>query len=271
MNWTLLQDPGVWSTAIAFLALVLSQLPPIRELLRGLSLKINVADQVVLTHNLGLPHMIMFIDLRNTGGQAASVIELDCVIRDNEGKSWRLPAQTYQIPQPNNGPAELLIGSVVLKPSENWKGTIRCYRQWTETEEEEISAIRSEIQSSITSKLPRVSPEEQRLVPSELVEADKQCVDRGISFWSRNFDLHKGNYVLYFAALADNHKVVAVERFAFTLYESQIQSLKSIADDYKYGAGIYYLGNTNKDVIVRLRKTESTKRKLLAEYRSLRP
>jgi hypothetical protein len=91
----MLKSPEFWSTVIAVVALVLSQLPPIRDLLKPRELRIFVPEMLALSHYMGNLQIWAFLALYNTGGSSMTVQRIECVIVGEDGSPWRLPAQTY--------------------------------------------------------------------------------------------------------------------------------------------------------------------------------
>jgi hypothetical protein len=238
------------STVIALLALVLSQLPPLKYLLRGRRLRITVPELFSLSHLLGNVNIAIFLDLHNDGGSDITIARVDCLLTNSEGLRLDLPAWTYfsrQTPPPGQSQTELWFGRISLKPEGHWAETIRCFKLWSEDEQEKTNEIISKIREDINSKLPS-------LPPKTLAHADNSLVEAARAFFEKKFPLSKGNYCMFIAALSDSDQVLAVRGFDLTLFESSIRSLRAHADDYKIGAGVYYPNaDQSKMVFPRLR------------------
>lgn len=255
----MLKDPAFWSTVIAVVALILSQLPPVTDLLKPRELRIVVPDILNFSHYMGNLHLIGFSALHNVGGRNITVQKIECVMTDEEGRQWRLPAQTYLPNQANSGsgqPApELFIGWISLKPGEHWAETVRFFKVWSVQDEEDATAISGRIRNDITAKL------SQRKLgdPNKLVEADENLVKEAKDFFEKRFTLAKGTYRLLVAAISEGNEVVRVRGFDFTLFDHQVRALRSAVDDYKTGAGIYF-GNMDpsKTAYIRLRPIPDT-------------
>lgn len=256
----MLKDPAFWSTVIAVAALILSQLPPIGELLKPRELRIFVPDIVNLSHYMGNLQVWVFLALYNTGGRSVTVQKVECVITDEEGRPWRLPAQTYspKLAQPQQGQAapELLMSWISLKPAEHWGETVHFYKVWSVQEEEEATEISARIRNDINAKLSRRSPEDG----PRLVEADAALVKDANDFFEKKFALSKGSYKLLIAAISEKNEVVRVRGFDFTLFDHQVRALRSAVDDYKIGAGIYFsnMDPSKGNAIIRLRPMAET-------------
>ncbi len=224
-------------TIIALVALILSQLPPLKNLLRGAHLRITVPDAFALTHVLGNLNIAIFLDIYNDGGKDVTIAKVDCLMTNSEGLRLDLPARTYfsrEPPPPGQAMQELMLGWISLKPGEHWAETVRFFKLWSEEEEERYSEIVSKIRSNIFSKAPAQWPAQG------FVEADAGIVMEARAFFEKKFPLNKGNYQLFIAALSESGQALGVRGFDLTLFESSIRNLRALADDYKTGAGVYY-------------------------------
>src|SRR5262245_10091606 len=90
-----LRNPAVWSAIIAAIAVVLSQLPPVREMVKRRRIRIIMPEQFMLYHFLGNIQMNLFLVIQNTGGKAVSIAKIDCIITDGSSSRWDLPAHSY--------------------------------------------------------------------------------------------------------------------------------------------------------------------------------
>lgn len=221
-----------------------------RQLIRGVKIKIATPEFFTLYHFLGNPQMIFFLKIYNIGGRSI-YFKINCVIKDSNENKWELPAHTYisqQSSQPGSPPQEILIGVISLKSGEYWGETLHCFKLWTETEEEQTNEIITKIRKDIFDKYPFKPPSQPK------VEADEIIVKEAKDFFDRKFNLHKGNYQLFITLLSESDKVLHVHGFDFTLYESNIRALREHTEQYKYGEGIYYpIADSTKYVSVRVR------------------
>lgn len=229
------KDPSFWSMIIAALAIILSQFPPIPEMLKRASVKINIPDFFQLFHNLGNTNLIMFLDIHNSGGQSITIDRVLGCLLDENNNSWIMPAQSYFSRQPfgqtGDSFPEFPIGRIILKPGERWYERAHFYRMWTEADEEKSNKIILDIRNDIGSKLPAAN--------GSWVEAESLLVQNAVQFFNQNFKLHKGNYSLIIVALSESNIPISLRGYQFTLFESHIGTLLSYIEEYKYGGGIY--------------------------------
>jgi hypothetical protein len=235
----MLRSPEFWSTIIAVFALILSQLPPVRELIKPRELRIFVPEVLALSHYMGNLQIWAFLALYNTGGRSLTVQKIECVIVGEDGSPWRLPAQTYTPTLAQTAPGqpapELLMGWISLKPDENWAQTLRFYKVWSIKEEEDVTEISANIRTDINAKLKLKAP-----FDNNLVEAAPELVKRAKDFFEKKFTPTKGSYILLIAARSEKNEVLRVRGFEFTLFDNQIRSLRAPADDYKLGWGVCF-------------------------------
>jgi hypothetical protein len=233
----MLRDPSFWSALIALTALALSQLPPVHEWLKPGRLRIVVPDLVQVYHYLGNISVQMFLALHNTGGRNLTVQKMECILAsEDQDLQRRLQAQTYLAVAAGSSQTEMVIGWILLKPEEHWSQTVRFYKVWSVQDEEEAADIVALIKGGIDAKFRQRTPQDQNMP----VEADAPSVEKARKFFDRNFNLAKGTYKLLVAAVSEKGDLLAVSGFSFTLFDHQIKSLRSAADDYKIGAGIYF-------------------------------
>jgi len=227
MNFSFFESPQLW---IATLALIFSQLPPLRDLVRGTKICINTKEQITLTTFLGRLDAGIFLDIHNTGGKAVSIAKIDCIIQKDKDHVWNLPARTYFL-----GQNEFLLGGISLKPGEHWSNSIRCYDLLEEEEEEEVYTIVSKFSAWQNRNSVNTTPTATN--PFE-TEASAELVNSATNFFKKHFNLRRGNYQLFITALSESNKILCVKGFSFILFDSYIHTLQADTDEYKYGKGI---------------------------------
>lgn len=239
------RNPALWSVAVASVAVMLSQMPPLASLLDRPQVEVRVNGLLSLSHYLGNIQTQMFIDLHNTGDRTAYVSSIDVVMLNKEQTDvWHLPARTYysrQMPAQPGQVMEYPIGLLALRPGEVWSESIRCYELWDNREEREVNGIAYAIQKSIQTKLfERARAPTDAYVPP--VSADEQAVSKAVEFFENKFDLVPGEYMLIVAARTGQYEesILDLRGFRFVIYDNHIDTLRSQVDDYRFGAGIYY-------------------------------
>ena len=88
-------DWRFWSTVVAFLALVLSQLPPLHILFRRAKLDAEAHSQMHITHKIGNPHAQLHLILNNTGGRELRIRAIELHFKRGNEDNFVLPAKNY--------------------------------------------------------------------------------------------------------------------------------------------------------------------------------
>lgn len=242
LDWTF------WAAAVAFLAIVLSQLPPIHLLVRPRRLEVEVHSRIFVTHHVGNPNMALVVGIRNTGGRELRVRGLSIDL-SRDGKSvGTYPAQNYF--ETASSQTSVLFVPLFLKPGEHWARSVSFLNFFDRATEkayrENQSALNGDIQRKIAAR-PKNSN-------SEMVVAEDNLVSPFIKLFTERFIWEPGEYVISLSVAADPGSASYLKRYRFTLYESDTTDLRRHADDYKYGGGISF--NMDRHVGVNVPLTE---------------
>jgi len=234
----LLRDPAAWSVLIAVSALVLSQVAPLRQILRGRHLRVALPRQFFLWHTLGNLQVDIVVGIRNTGGRDAYISHIDCYILDSEGRKWKLSAQSY-VPASSatsGTPApELAFSGLAISPDQFWSQTLRCYEDIDEADQRQLEGIYDKFYSSGVS---------DTALPTDgsVPEAPQAVADEARAYFRRRFMLVRGTYRLVIAAMTQSragvNDVAGTAGCEFIMIESNITKLRSIVHQYQYGFGI---------------------------------
>src|SRR5438552_18688660 len=89
LDWTF------WTAVVAFVAVILSQVPPVRILFRRAAIKVEPYDRLNVTHHLGNPNVHLHVQLRNTGGRSVRVSSVSLAVPRDDGPNAALQAQGF--------------------------------------------------------------------------------------------------------------------------------------------------------------------------------
>jgi hypothetical protein len=265
MSLSALKDPGVWSAVVALLALVLSQLPPIRELLTPSRVRLSLPDRVMLTHFLGNIHIMSLVTVENLGSRKQTVARLEGLLIGSTGDSRHLPAQQYVFrSQPISGQPmpELLMAGIHLKRDEVWSESVRFFSPPSEEEEDRINDLVGRMEKSIRGQIQQAPPGRQTPF-----EAEPSIVADAMTMFKDKFRLPKGNYTFLLAAISESGEILDVQGSELTIYESAIQTLRNATEDYKFGGGIYIGTQSQSAAYPRLRSMSNVQARTLFEKR----
>ncbi len=234
-----LTDPTAWGTVVAAIAVVLSQIPPLKVYFQRAHLKLSFPDRFTVLHHLGNPQIMMLVTLENVCARKVTVTKMEGLLLPPTGPAVVLPGQQYisrQLPGAGQLPPELLLVGISLKPDESWGENVRFFASFSEDEEDYVNRIIGGMKKDIWNK------QMARQMAGSLfpTETDEKLVADATAFFTHKFWLTKGNYTFLIAARDERGQLLAVQGTEFTLYENSISAMREATEEYKYGAGVYY-------------------------------
>ena len=78
LNWSF------WAVLVAAIAAILSQIPPIKELVKKAKLDLEVYSKISITHKIGNPNLQLHLILSNIGGRNVRVKDITVSISRDE-------------------------------------------------------------------------------------------------------------------------------------------------------------------------------------------
>jgi hypothetical protein len=244
MKWY--KQTSVWAVIISVIALILTQLPPIVTWIPSNDVTTEVGARIGLPTQIGIPEYQILLDLKNTGNRSMTIsnLELEVIYPNNTVKQVR--SESYlKILAGQPSPLAFPITSIQLNIGERWSEMVVFTQPFSPNEEEEVNRFRLQISQSIYSKIRALPP--GQFNPDFPAIADERVVAEAINFFNRRFEVEKGTYKVSLSCAINGRRVV-LKKFEYTLYDYQINALRSQTEDYKYGAGIFTPPNPNKDV-----------------------
>jgi hypothetical protein len=236
------QDWKFWSLCVSALALLLSQLPPIKTWFRKAKLELEVYSSIHLTHKIGNPNIQLHLILRNTGGKKAKVNSIKAkVLKDNKEVA-SLPAQTTM----SRDNRQILLTSFILKPEDEWSETINLLNYFDRKTGQKYRAC----EKSVVNKIYQL----RKLQPDTIVKVDDSDIEPLKEIFDSLFIWEDGEYELKLEIDTDINKSPIKSKYRFVIYESQAEELKDYVKDYNTGAGVSYDYIEHKGLIVDLQK-----------------
>lgn len=253
MNWDWLKTKEFWSAFTAALALILSQFPPVKQMIKGKRLRFVVANTISLTHTYGNTNMSIWLDIENVGGRTITIGKIACLIFREQVKVQTLTAKTYWLTESlsRDKPVELPITEIALKPGDRWSGYLHLWdtQSWTQEIQSKIKGVSTKIMDDITAKVSQRARKEPNIPSAELplVETEEKLIQELIDIMKTLVKLGIGDYEIFFTAYEyKNALPLKILGFNITIYEKDTRELFKDAEDYKFGYGIY-LPARNKD------------------------
>ncbi len=226
LDWTF------WAVVVAFLALVLSQFQPMHIMLRRAKLDVEAYSRIHLTHKIGNPNAQLHLIVSSVGGREVKVKSIVLHFKRGDEGQFTLPAQNYlQAPGIKD---TVLLTSFKLKPKEEWAYTVNFLNYFSRTEEKEFRQFSSNLKKDIFAK--KQLPENK----DKVVEAELINVQPVNEFFQHKFRWAPGEYEITLEIQTEPQRARVLKRYRVTLFESDSAELRSYADDYKFGAGVYW-------------------------------
>lgn len=233
-------DWKFWSAFLSGIAIVLSQLPPIKLWFRRKRIEVDVPSRILISHHVGNPNVTMAISLRNTGGRALLVRSLEIKLTRDGVDLGSFRAQNYFETFSSQTPA--LLAPFSMKPDDIWVHGTNFLNFVNRATEKHYRAIEWAIREDIQKKLDAKAPEDKNLV-----EAEPALIEPFLQLFNKLFIWESGEYVMDLRVDTEPGAATFNKKYRFTLYESDTAELRKHTEDYKHGGRITWTP-TNKPI-----------------------
>lgn len=235
-NWSF------WAVVVATIAVILSQLPPVRLWFKKAKLDIEMYSKISITHKVGNPNLQIHLIVSNIGGRKVRVKGISALIKKDGKLVATLPAQNYLESQNNQN--TLLFTPFSLYPSQEWAHIINLLNFFNHEDEQEYRGLEAKMLANYRSKKSNSKQESQ-----DLIEVDEGLVQPFHGFFDKHFIWSTGEYQLTVNIDTDNETANISKEYRFTIFESHTAQLKEITDKYKFGDGIWWNSNLSNVII----------------------
>ncbi len=238
-------DWKFWSFLVAFAALVLSQLPPIRLWFKKAKLDLELYSRAHLTHKIGNPNVQIHLILRNVGGRNIRIKEISIDI-ERDGKFLdTLIAQNYVPDALNN--QSILLTNFSLAPNDEWSNRVNLLNYFDREEEKSFKASEKALREEIIRlREPRAEGDKTN------VKVTDQFIEPFIQMFKNKFIWKPGDYQFQLNVKTLEQESDIKKSFRFILFESQSEDLESYVKDFNIGAGISFEVNDHSGVLVQV-------------------
>lgn len=237
-------DWSFWTALVAGLALILSQLPPLYELLRPGKLSLEVYSRILIQHKVGNPNLQLHIMLTNTGGRRVSVKQITVILRQNQRDISVLPAQTYLLAPNDKG--DVLLTSFSIDPKREWAHFVKFFKYFDRAVEKKYRAAELAHRTEVIEK--RKLPENKDIA----VEVDSRLVKPFEEMFDELFIWQPGEYEVQVTVESAAKKALARRKYRFTLFESDSTNLSAVKNAFKFGDGISWDSGDHPGVVVQI-------------------
>lgn len=231
MSFGFLSDWTFWSALVALVALLLSQLPPVKSWFEGARLDLELYSRIHLSHKVGNPNVQLHLILENTGGRRVRVKSMQLDIERDGKKVASLDAPNYLLePQDNQ---TLLLTPFTLYPEEEWSHSVNFLNYFNREEEKKYRSAEKSLKDFVR-KTNKGGDN------AEIVRADENLVKPFMDIFESKFIWGAGEYKIKVLIETESQKTDTCKTFRFTLFESQSEELAAVKKGYSAGDGIFW-------------------------------
>ena len=229
LNWSF------WAVVIAAIAVFLSQIPPIKELIKKAKLDLEVYSKISITHKIGNPNLQLHIILSNIGGRNVRVKDITVSISRDGNNLSTLPAQNYL--QNQNDQSTLLFTTFSLKPNQEWAHIINFLNFFNREDEKEYQSIEGAMLTNYREIVKELDADADK---NHMIEHPQNLIKKAFDFYNSKQIWKSGEYLIKVNIVTSNHIADISKLYRFTLFESHEEQLQSITEHYKFGGGIWW-------------------------------
>ncbi|UYK86604.1 hypothetical protein NG827_09480 [Xanthomonas sacchari] len=224
-------DWQFWAAFIACLALILSQLPPIKFFLRPRKLVVEVHRKVEVTHKAGNPNIAFFISIQNKSWRDFRVKSMSVGLFRDGRHVGTFEGQSYF--ENLKDSTQVLLVPFTLAPGEGWAHNTCFWNDLDRADEQHFRKCEAELSNQI-----RIRFNERPEGDNSLVAADDELVKPFLEMFDRLFIWNPGEYTLKLSVVADPAGASFEGGYSFTMFESDADELRASTENFKYGFGI---------------------------------
>ena len=236
-------DWSFWAVLIAFVAVVLSQIPPVHLMLKRAKLDVELHSRVNLTHMVGNPNIRAHLIINNIGGRVIKVKTITVKIKRDSIDVGNYQSQTYW--QDPNDSDSVLFTQFLIKPSNEWTHVVNFVNYFDRENEKKFRLLEAQLKADIFEQRASFTDKEQ------IANAKQELVDPLIKLFDKNFIWLPGQYTIELQVETNFKRANITKKYRFTLVESDSEELTKYTEDYKTGEGILY-SVTNLGIYVQI-------------------
>lgn len=243
-------DWKFWSFVVSISAIVLSQLPPVLQWFKPRRLSIEVFSNIHLTHKFGNPNCQLHLLIANTGGRKLRITALNLNFTTAGGQSFVLPAANFFQKQTDKDTT--LFTSFSLLPGEEWGHIVTFFPYLTRQDDKLVKGLISRLRNNIIVKRKALSS------PAEDVRADDNFVVPFVDLLNKQFKWKADEYEMVVSVMTQPLARIPDQRYRFTIFESDEDDMRSVAEGYVFGYDIIVEAQNNPGLFVRLQDAKNS-------------
>lgn len=232
LDWTF------WSFFVAGVALVLSQVPPVRLWFKSAKLDFEIYSRLVLMHKVGNPNIQTHFLITNIGGRKVRIKHIRIEIKLKDKLVASVPAQNYL--QNQSDKDSILFTAFKLSPGDEWAHITNLLNFFEIDDEREYQDIQSKMITDYRKRTEELKKEKGVKEIEEDIELDTRLVERVQTMFDNKFVWNPGEYTMTVNIFTDIERANVKKIYRFVIFESQTEALKEIKNHFKFGAGVWW-------------------------------
>lgn len=224
--------------AVALAALFVSVAPFVLRWFRPGRLEMDLYDTLAISHKIGYPILQLHIRLQNIGAREVKVSRIAVTVKRDGQVLQTMSARNTVQP---TGPA-LLFTPFKLQSREEWVQVPNFFLPFTREDDRLYRTAEYALRSNIIGKI-QASNDAQR----RAVEADPGLVTPFTTMFDAHFNWLPGQYDIEVTTDTTPAAAALRQSYRFILFESDMQALRDLTQDYKLGAGVYFNNTERKE------------------------
>lgn len=237
LDWTF------WSFVVAFMALILSQIPKVNVWFKRNKIDLEVHNRITVNHWLGIPGINLYLGIANKGRAKIRIKKIELIISREQKVITKLTCNSFFDTSVSETP-NLFFPFELLSES-SWDHSCWFSIDLDRSTEQKIRGLLSALNMDISEKV------KHRTNDNQLLEADESLVNPLVQHKEKNFIWEPGEYFIQINVYSEPQINIS-KNLRFTLFETDTKELTAYSDDYKYG--MVYHNQKNKGINIPISK-----------------
>lgn len=229
------KDWQFWAIIPAVIAILLSQLPPLRLLVRRSRVTMHVYQTAMLNHFIGAPIVQLYATVKNEGGKVAHISKFSINVVKDGKVVFASDADTYF--DSTSAKNSVLFVPIDLQPEQHWSHLLNFGTALDRQEQRKFEAEKRALREDITEKYGLKKKEDSELTAP--IEADEKFVTPLRNRFEKWFVWRTGEYNLVLTVVTDAG-IACEQTYRFTVFEGDEAEQIAQVDGYATGNNILF-------------------------------
>lgn len=219
---------GFWQALAAGVAIMLSQLPPIKLWFKRARLLVETYERIALTEEVGHPAAQWHLSITNTGNRDIKVKRLILVLR-REGEERSFEGRGYFVNPQDKQPT--LLTPFTVRTQEMWGHNVNFFKLPSRDARQAYARHSKALREDLRAKLQAAKEGDPA------VEGEPNLVQPFLDMFDAAFFWNHGEYEIELRVETDFPKANITTKYRMTLFETDAEALRERRGGFKYGYG----------------------------------